>query len=298
MNAAAALPAPLDVRLMNITASVVFLGALLAVLWAGGLWLLRHPAFAVGRIVVEGDLAHTSAMSLRANVAPQLKGNFFTVDLEAARRAFEQVPWVQSAQVRREFPSGLRVHLQEHDVAAYWGAEGSATLVNSQGQVFEADADEVEEDGLPRLLAATPERAAEMLDMARRLAPLLAPLGAGLETLELTGNSGWRVLLASGAVLQLGGGKPDEVLERVRRLAGTLAGVAQQQGRGVEALEYADLRHDGGYALRLRGVTTVANEAQRVAAQRAAERAAAAAARAAQAAQRAEAKARAAAKNN
>ena len=294
----ATLPVPLDVKLMNTTATVMFLGCAAGVLAAGGAWLLRQPAFSIAHIAVEGDVAHTSAMSLRANVALKLKDNFFTVDLESARRAFEQVPWVQSAQVRREFPSGLRVHLQEHDVAAYWGAEGSATLVNSQGQVFEADADEVEEDGLPRLLAATPERAAEMLDMARRLAPLLAPLGAGLETLELTGNSGWRVLLASGAVLQLGGGKPDEVLERVRRLAGTLAGVAQQQGRGVEALEYADLRHDGGYALRLRGVTTVANEAQRVAAQRAAERAAAAAARAAQAAQRAEAKARAAAKNN
>ena len=104
--------------------------------------------------------------------------------------------------MRREFPSGLRVQLQEHDVAAYWGAEGSPTLVNSQGQVFEADPDEVEDESLPRLLGAAPERAAEMLDMARRLAPLLAPLGSGLETLELTGNSGWRVLLASGAVLK------------------------------------------------------------------------------------------------
>ena len=294
----ATLPAPLDVRLMNMTATVLFLGCGVGVLAAGGAWLLRQPAFAIGHIAVEGDVAHTSAMSLRANVAPQLKGNFLTVDLDAARHAFEQVPWVKSAQVRREFPSGLRVQLLEHDVAAYWGAEGSPTLVNSQGQVFEADPDEVEDESLPRLLGAAPERAAEMLDMARRLAPLLAPLGSGLETLELTGNSGWRVLLASGAVLQLGGGTSDEVLERVRRMAGTLAGAAQQQGRGVEALEYADLRHDGGYALRLRGVTTVANEAQRVAAQRAAERAAAAAARAAQAAQRAEAKARAAAKNN
>ena len=166
----ATLPVPLDVKLMNMTATVMFLGCAAGVLAAGGAWLLRQPAFSIAHIAVEGDVAHTSAMSLRANVAPQLKGNFFTVDLEAARRAFEQVPWVQSAQVRREFPSGLRVHLQEHDVAAYWGAEGSATLVNSQGQVFEADADEVEEDGLPRLLAASPERAAEMLDMARRLA--------------------------------------------------------------------------------------------------------------------------------
>ena len=118
----ATLPVPLDVKLMNMTATVMFLGCAAGVLAAGGAWLLRQPAFSIAHIAVEGDVAHTSAMSLRANVAPHLKGNFFTVDLEAARRAFEQVPWVQSAQVRREFPSGLRVHLQEHDVAAYWGA--------------------------------------------------------------------------------------------------------------------------------------------------------------------------------
>lgn len=276
----ATLPAPLDVRLMNMTATVLFVGCALGVLVAGGAWLLRQPAFSIGHIAVEGDLVHTSALSLRANVAPQLVGNFFTVDLEAARRAFEQVPWVRSAHVRREFPSGLRVQLQEHDVAAYWGPEGSATLVNSQGDVFEADADDVEQDGLPRLLGA-PERSAEMLDMVRRLAPVLAPLGAGIDTLELTGNGGWRVLLAGGAVLELGSGTQEQLLARAHRLVHTLPGVAQQQGRRADALEYADLRYADGYALRLRGVTTVATEAQRVAAQRAAERAAAARARAA-----------------
>ena len=268
----ATLPAPLDVKLMNLTATVLFVGCAVGVLAAGGAWLLRQPAFSIAHIAVEGDLSHTSAMSLRANLAPQLAGNFFTLDLEAARRAFEQVPWVRSAHVRREFPSGLRVQLQEHDVAAYWGAEGSATLVNSQGEVFEADAGDVEQDGLPRLLGAAPERSAEMLGMARQLAPALAPLGSRLDQLELTGNSAWRVLLASGAVLQLGGGTQDEVLERVRRLVSTLPGAAQQQGRRVDALEYADLRHDGGYALRLRGVTTVATEAQHTAALRAAAR--------------------------
>lgn len=290
MNAAT-LPAPLDVRVMNMTATVLFLGCALGVLAAGGAWLLRQPAFSIGHIAVEGDLAHTSAMSLRANVLPLLKGNFFTVNLESARQAFEQVPWVQSAQVRREFPSGLRVQLKEHDVAAFWGPEGSATLVDSQGNVFEADADEVDDDGLPRLLGA-PERSAELLQLARRLAPVLEPLGSPMQQLELSGHGAWRVTLASGAVLQLGAGTQQEVLERAQRFVTTLATVAQQQGRSVEKLEYADLRYDGGYALRLRGVTTAADEPQRLAMQKAAERQAAAAARAAAA------RARAAAKNN
>ncbi|MBS0294325.1 MAG: cell division protein FtsQ/DivIB [Proteobacteria bacterium] len=291
-------PAPLDVRLMNMTATVLFVGFALGVLGAAGAWLLRQPAFAIGHIAVEGDLVHTSALSLRANVAPQLAGNFFTVDLEAARTAFEQVPWVRSAHVRREFPSGLRVRLQEHDVAAYWGPEGSATLVDSQGQVFEADADDVEQEGLPRLMGA-PERSAEMLDMARQLATVLAPLGPHIDQLELTGNGSWRVLLVGGAVLELGSGTKDLMLERAARLVHTLPGVAQQQGRRADALEYADLRYADGYALRLRGVTTVANEAQRVTAQRAAERAAATrAAAAARTAARTAAQARTASKNN
>lgn len=262
MNSAAAraLPTPLDVRLMNFTAAVLFTGALLAVLWAGGSWLLRHPAFAVGRIVVEGDLAHTSAVSLRANVAPQLVGNFFTLDLQAARRAFEQVPWVRSAQVRREFPSGLRVLLHEHDAVAYWGAEGSGMLVDSQGVVFEADADDLDEDDLPRLVGPV-ERSGELLRMVRRLAPALQPLGSPIDALTLTTHGGWRVQLDSGAVLELGGGQEADVLERVRRLVRTLPQVTQQQGgRGVGTLEYADLRHAGGYALRLHGVTTMSAE--------------------------------------
>ena len=41
----------------------------------------------------------------------------------------------------------------------------------------------------------------------------------------------------------------------------TAAPVARQYGRTVAAIEGADLRHNEGYALRLRGVTTVTNEA-------------------------------------
>ena len=39
------------------------------------------------RIRVEGDLTHNSAVTLRANAAPQLAGNFFTLDLDARARA-------------------------------------------------------------------------------------------------------------------------------------------------------------------------------------------------------------------
>ena len=85
------LPAPFDVKLMNVTATVLFVGVAALGLAAVSWWALRHPAFNIGRIVVEGELVHNNAVTLRANVAPHLVGNFFTVDLRAAREAFEQV---------------------------------------------------------------------------------------------------------------------------------------------------------------------------------------------------------------
>ena len=74
----AAMPAPLDVKLMNMTASVLFVGCALLVLAAGAWWVMRYPGFAIARIVVHGDLVHNNAVTLRANVGPRLAGNFFT----------------------------------------------------------------------------------------------------------------------------------------------------------------------------------------------------------------------------
>jgi cell division protein FtsQ len=54
-------------------------------------------------------------------------------------------------------------------------------------------------------------------------------------------------------VVQLGGGDEQELLQRTRRFARTLAQVVAQYQRRVDALESADLRHVGGYALKLRG---------------------------------------------
>ncbi|WP_082492877.1 cell division protein FtsQ/DivIB [Acidovorax sp. Leaf160] len=254
-----ALPAPFDVKLMNWTASALFVGCAALVLAAAGSWLLRLPVFSIGRIVVQGELVHNNPVTLRANVGPHLVGNFFTVDLQAVREAFEQVPWVRSAMVRREFPNSLRVELQEHQAAAVWGAEGGNKLVDSRGEVFEANSDDVEGDDLPRLVG--PEgRSLEVLQMVRSLVPVLKPLGPEIDQLELTGRGGWRVTLEGGALIELGGGTPAQVLARAQRFVQTVPQVAAQQGRRIDALELADLRHDNGYALRLRGVSTVTAE--------------------------------------
>ena len=104
---------PFDVRLMNITANLVFVVCALVLLAAGAWWVLRQPFFPLAAIRVDGQVTHNNEITLRANVAPQLSGNFFTVDLAKARAAFESTPWVRKAVVRREFPNRLRATLTE-----------------------------------------------------------------------------------------------------------------------------------------------------------------------------------------
>ena len=250
-----ALQQPFDVKLMNITATVIFTAAGAVLLAAALWWLVRNPAFSIGAITVHGDVMHTNAVSLRANVAPRLAGNFFTVNLQATREAFESVPWVRSAVVRREFPNRLTVLLREHQAVAFWGVDGDVKLVNSFGQVFEANSGDVEQDDLPRLKG--PEgQSAQVLQMYRAVKPLFEPLDLAIEQLALSPHGSWNAALDSGALIELGRGSEQEVVERTRRFIQTLTQVASRYNRRADALVSADLRHGDGYAVRLRGVTT------------------------------------------
>ncbi|HWI80904.1 cell division protein FtsQ/DivIB [Ramlibacter sp.] len=252
-----AAPVPPDVRLMNIAATALFAGALALVAAAGGWWLLRHPVFAVAGITVQGDVSHNSMATLRANVAPRLAGNFFTVNLLATREAFEAAPWVRHAVVRREFPNRLRVELQEHRAVALWGSENETRMVNSFGEVFEANVGDVEADELPRL-AGPDGQSGDVLAMYRTLKPLFEPLDLGVEQLTLTARGSWHLELDTGAAIELGRGTAQEVAARVQRFVQTLTQATSRYGRTPEALVSADLRHVDGYALRLRGVGTTA----------------------------------------
>jgi len=243
---------PLDVKLMNTFSVVLGLAFAAMVVALGVAWVLRQSLFSLSAIRVQGDLTHNNAVTLRANVAPRLAGNFFTVDLAATRAVFESVPWVRRAVVQREFPNRLKVVLQEHKPVAFWGAEGDARLVNNFGEVFEANQGDVEAEDLP-LLNGPPGQAPLVLQAYQVLSPLFDETDATLEQLQLSGQGGWRAQLDSGAVIELGHGSLQEIEARTRRFIATVTQVSSRYGRDLES---ADLRYGNGYAIKLRGVTT------------------------------------------
>jgi cell division protein FtsQ len=246
---------PVDVKLMNRTVAVLVLVFVALCAVASVRLLSRARQFDIQGITVTGDTRHNNSLTLRANVAPRIAGTFFTVDLARVRAAFEGAPWVRRAVVHREFPNRLRVSLQEHEPVALWGGDGDARLVNSFGEVFEANLGEVDQDSLP-MLSGPEGEGPEVLAMYRAIAPLFDTMDLPVEQLALSGRGSWSVRLEAGAEIELGRGNADEVTQRVQRFLKTITQVVSRYGRAANALESADLRHENGYAIRLRGVST------------------------------------------
>jgi cell division protein FtsQ len=244
---------PDDVRWMHNTSNLLFVlaGVLLAAMAV--LWWVRQPVFALRSIRIDGDMTRNSVATIRVNAVPKLRGNFFSTDLQADQRAFESVPWVRHAVVQRVWPDRLAVRLEEHRPAAVWiGSDRNDRLVNTLGEVFEANVGDVEDDNLPELEGPEGSSVA-MLGMLARLQALFVRREWRIDALHLSSRLSWRVEFDNGAVIELGRGSDDEVIARTQRFIATVSQVPQPYRRPIE---YADLRHRDGYALRLQGVTT------------------------------------------
>jgi cell division protein FtsQ len=258
-DAAAGASLPWDIRFARRAAQGIGAALLMLAAAAALQWLARSPVFTLRAIEVDGDLQRHSLAELRAHAMPRLAGNFFSLDLRRAQAVFEDLPWVRRAEVRRVWPDRLRVTLQEHQAAALWegsaeagSAAGLERLVNTHGELFDANPGEVEDDALP-VLTGPAEGVGYALALHGRLQAALAPLGVQVLRLQRSGRGAWRVELDSGARVELGRGSADEVLARSERFVRT---VGEVSARFNAPLQYADLRHADGYAVRLAGITT------------------------------------------
>jgi cell division protein FtsQ len=132
-------------------------------------------------------------------------------------------------------------------------------MVNQVGQVFEANVEDIDADSLPILTG--PEGQSVMVwQMYQHLVPIFSSLSMGIDKLELTPRGSWRVQTDSDATIELGRGTQEEVGQRLKTFLQTVAQVTSRYQRTSTSLLAADLRHTNGYALRLRGVTTLTND--------------------------------------
>src|ERR1700754_1524113 len=232
-----------NVRQLNLAANALHALLLLVLLAAGAYWLTQRPSFALREIRIDGDTEHINSPTVRTTVVGRLKGNFFTVDLDAARQSFEQMPWVRHASVRRVWPNALAVTLEEYRPLGTWGND---QLVSVEGELFTANQGELDDD-LPAFDG--PEGTAkEVVARYRDFQKWFAPLDAKPEEVTLSPRFAWTVKLSNGTQIELGRERnPDTLNDRCKRFVASWTSVTGRWGKDIE---YADLRYPNGFAIR------------------------------------------------
>ncbi|GJI95360.1 cell division protein FtsQ [Duganella caerulea] len=242
-----------DAKALNATASGIFVLTLLACIAAGVWWVAQRPMFTLRTIRIEtigqDELKHVNHLTLRSNALGRIKGNFFTTNLDAVRQAFESVPWVRRATVRREWPDQLIVALEEHEALGTWGEDGK--LLSTKGDVFTANLAEAEEDHTLPEFDGPDGSEKEVLSRYDELRAWFAPLKLVPESLSLSGRYAWTVKLNNGMSVALGREQTSTTLkERVDRLMG----IYPQLVEHLQNIETIDMRYQNGLALSAAGL--------------------------------------------
>ena len=194
--------------------------------------VMRLPVFALRAVHLTAAPQRVDAERIESVVRTELRGNFFTVNLEESRQAFEKLPWVRKVSVRRQFPWRLEVSLEEHEALASWNG---VALVNTYGEIFNATTDQI----LPGFIGQA-DTAHEVTQMYATFSNQLAPLQQHITQISLSPRHAWQLRLSSGMLLKLG---REQAQQRLARF--TSVDLPQDGG----AVQYVDLRYRNGFAV-------------------------------------------------
>lgn len=254
-----------DARLVNFLANTLALLAVLAMVASVIVWVAQRPYFSIAQVQIKpmGDetLDYVSAATVQATIAGRLVGNFFSINLNDARRVLESVPWVRNVSVRRVWPDTLLVEFEEQQPLALWNED---EMINTWGEAFRANQGELPDD--VRLPAFFGPDDAERLVVQRyaELARWFAPLGLTVSEIHLSPRYAWSVRLSDGLMLNLGRDPAADVADphgragavpfarRIERFVQAWPVLASQVNRPVVS---ADLRYPDGFAVTLGSVS-------------------------------------------
>lgn len=236
--------------LMNLVSDLLLVLACIGLAWAATVAFQRLPIFPLKSLVVVNPLEQASRGQIEHAARTALTGNFFTVNLDTARQAFEKLPWVRRAELRRRWPDRLELALEEHVAVARWQRnDAEPLLVNSHGELFAASF--AAEAALPAF--SGPEgSAALVLERYRDFAQAVAPLGRKAAAVALTARQAWQLRLDDGVVVEFGRDQTKHPLaERMARFVAYYPAARQRLGHlaGV-----ADMRYPNGFAVRARKI--------------------------------------------
>ncbi len=220
----------------------------------------RADLFLIDEIEYHGVFTYVDQNVVDQTTKNVLSGNFFTVNLLSIQNALLTVPWLESADLGREWPNKIVINIEEYEPMMRWGNEG---LVMRNGKLVQGEIENLPNaDELKRLpiLEGKPESLPEIMARYSAWRFEISSLGMTIEKIILTDSNAWTVSLRDAdeetLELRLGSMEPNVRLERFMRLF--------SQGENYfKNLEYIDARYPNGVVVKRKPIEKLKSEQEK-----------------------------------
>jgi cell division protein FtsQ len=224
------------------------------------IWLSQQPVFTLKQLQIESagnqDLKHLQLPAVRSQVLDKVQGNFFSVRLQDVKNAFEAFPWVRHASVRRAWPNGLIVSIEEQKPLGVWGKADQQKLINVHGEVFDGSIAELDEN-TPIIEFSGPDGSSkEVLRLYQKASTWFKPWDAEIKSLTLSDRYAWHIKLSNGVRIEFGREEEQAKGALEQRVAQLLQYWPQVQQKWPNRVDAVDLRYANGFAVHIVGAPT------------------------------------------
>lgn len=200
--------------------------------------LKQYVSMDVQSVVINSAFNHASRDQVSTVIEPLLSHSFFTLDLRAIKARLEALDWIYRAEVKRQWPSGLVINLQEQRPIARWG---NVSFVSVDGVVFNGNGVLVSAK-LPRL-HGPPGTEKTLMNYYLEFNRMLKRNGLSLSELTFDEKHTLTAKLNDGLPIYFGS---EELVEKMQRF---LAVHSHALADRDKQLDYVDLRYSNGIAV-------------------------------------------------
>lgn len=195
---------------LTLTCLVLFA---IMLIWGGVLlWraLPHKPLFVISRLKIVTDAQHVTTREIASEVAENLSGGFFSVNIKPLRAQLLRNPWIADVAFRRQWPNTLTVNVVEQKAIAIWCDKA---LINDKGKIFTPGVKSFPQN-LPHLFAPSDDAFVQVLQQYEKLSKKIAKIKLPITALHLSRYQNWDFTLAGKIKVVLGNSDFDRRINR------------------------------------------------------------------------------------
>ncbi|KAF7769432.1 cell division protein FtsQ [Pseudoalteromonas undina] len=201
-------------------------------------WLVANKDAQIKHLTVLGSPKYTDEKAITTAIKKADLSSFFELNVKHVQHLVQELPWVATVSVRKQWPDTIQVYVVEHQAVAHWNSD---LLINQSGDAFEAKSDKLSAT-LPQLYG--PEGSEKEAWVAfKQFDEMLKINALTLTSLALSERFSWQLWLDNGVRLNLG--RKDKA-KRVQRFIDVYSRIEKRADAQIDAI---DLRYDTGLAV-------------------------------------------------